>query len=73
MSLLAFITGAWQNIIIAIFGIKHIDIWHVAIGMMVVILPISLIRDVSKLSFTFIIGNLCILATVLSISFLALD
>lgn len=56
-----------------VFVLQDLEVWYVAIVMMIILLPITLIRDVKNLSFTFIIGNMCILGTVLVVSTLAVD
>lgn len=42
--------------------------WYYAVGLVLVLTPISWVRDISKFSITFLLGNLLLLLTILTVS-----
>ena len=45
-----------------------VDIWTIAYIMMAILIPISWVRNISKFSFTFLIGNTLILSTIIIVT-----
>jgi solute carrier family 36 (proton-coupled amino acid transporter) len=67
LSLCSFITSSIHSILRSKLGLD-VDIWTVAFGMLAILIPISWVRNISKFSFTFLIGNVLILATIISVT-----
>ena len=67
MSLVSYITASVQSIIFTFTGVE-VWIWHVAFGMWCILIPIAWVRNISRFSFTFLLGNLCIFSTVVIVS-----
>lgn len=66
LSFMSYITTAWKNIIFSIFGLD-INIWIVAWLVIFILTMLSWVRDISKFSFTMMIGNMCILSTIITV------
>jgi proton-coupled amino acid transporter len=45
-----------------------VDIWTIAIFLLAILIPISWVRNISKFSFTFLIGNALILSTLIIVT-----
>lgn len=71
LSLVSFITQAWKSIAKEVFGYEA-DIWVFAGALMCILIPIAWVRDIGKFSFTFLLGNLLILSTVIIVSIVLL-
>ena len=67
LSLITYIITSAQSMIHTYTGYQ-VWIWHVAMGMWCVLVPIAWVRNIAKFSFTFLIGNLCIMSTVVIVS-----
>ena len=46
----------------------EVDIWTIAYFLMAILIPISWVRNISKFSFTFLIGNTLILSTLIIVT-----
>lgn len=62
MSLISFITQVWKSFALQLGS--DMGIWTVACILMLILAPVAFVRNISKFSFTFLLGNLCILTTV---------
>ena len=69
LSLASYITTAWQNVIKSVAGIE-INIWVLGVALLFILVPIAWVRNISKFSFTFLVGNLLILTTVVIVTML---
>lgn len=67
LSLCSFITQSFQSIIKSQFGID-MEIWTIDFVMLAILIPISWVRNISKFSFTFLIGNSLILSTIIIVT-----
>ena len=65
--ILSYITVSFQSIIFTFTGVKA-WIWSIVLIMWSILIPIAWVRNISKFSFTFLIGNLCIISTVIIVS-----
>ena len=67
LSLASYITATMKTVIKTIFD-YNIDIWYIAVVMMCILIPIAWVRQISKFSFTFLVGNILILTTVIIVT-----
>lgn len=63
IALVSFVTASWQSLAREVLGLD-LGIWTVAVFAMVILTLLAWIRDISAFSFTLLIGNICILTTV---------
>ena len=73
MSLITFITTAWLSFVQEVLGIGNATKWGIAIFMMLALSPVVFVRDIKKFNWTFLVGNLCIVLTVLIVSGVMID
>jgi len=66
LSLVTYITQSWKIIALSVFGLD-VHIWSIAYLLMMILVPIAWVRNISKFSFTFLMGNLLILATLVTV------
>lgn len=43
-------------------------IWYITFTLWLVLIPIAWVRNISKFSFTFLIGNMCLMFTVITVT-----
>jgi len=72
LSFISFIVTAWQSLIKNCTGFD-VNVWIVATVAMTILTATAWVRDISKFSFTMLIGNLCILSTILIVSVVMCD
>ena len=64
---MSFISNAWQSIIKQVTGVE-LSVWAICGIIMSILIPIAWVREISKFSFTFLLGNVLILTTVIVVS-----
>jgi len=64
---MSYITKAWRSIVLVETG-EDVSLWTMAAVLMCILIPIAWVRNISKFSFTFLIGNLLIMTTVIVVS-----
>ena len=67
LSLASYITTASQNVIQSLTGVE-ISFWIIGLALLFILAPIAWVRNISKFSFTFLIGNLLILTTLVTVT-----
>ena len=67
LSLGSYITTTLQIVIKNLFS-YDINIWYIALVMMLILIPVACVRNISVFSFTFLVGNSLILTTVIIVS-----
>ena len=63
LSFVSYITASAKSILGG-----EIWIWYICFCLWLILIPIAWVRNISKFSFTFLIGNLCIITTVIVVS-----
>lgn len=67
ISFCAFMTETWVGLLHTLFGLK-VGPWTPGVVLLVILTLMAWVRDISKFSFTMLIGNLCILSTIIIVS-----
>ena len=68
----AFMTETWVSILATIFGLD-VGPWTPGVVLLGILTLMAWVRDISKFSSTMLVGNLCILATLLIVSTIMLN
>lgn len=63
----AYIAEAWKGLLLSLCGLK-VGSWTTSSALVVVLTLMAWVRDISKFSSTMLIGNLCILSTLVIVS-----
>ena len=67
ISYCAFMTESWVTLLDTLFGLK-VGPWTPGVVLLVILTMMAWVRDISKFSSTMLLGNLCILATLIIVS-----
>ena len=67
MSHISFIIQSLRTTIDAHMGMET-PVWPYFVGVLSVLTPIAWVEDIKKFSFTFLVGNLLILSTIVTVS-----
>ena len=67
LSFVSFITQSFQSVIKAKLGYE-VELWSIGIVLVMILAPISWVRNISKFSFTFLLGNTLILSTLIIVT-----
>ena len=67
LSFVSFITVAAKSVIASLFGYE-LDLWTIAYVLMCILIPMACVRNISKFAFTFLVGNVMIISTVIVVS-----
>ena len=71
ISFCAFMTETWVSLLDTLFGLK-VGLWTPGLVLLVILTLLAWVRDISKFSSTMLLGNLCILATLMIVTALML-